>query len=144
MQYIHAWLTAMYAYLIDVGAPLVTGELVLIGETIVPDGNTAETDLVRPNYTTYADAAIAAFVPAVDGTGVPYLAVPPKVFSPTAETNLPQYIYGAGILDAAGNLVVVSMFAQPIQLSFAGQQLHVTGKIYMDPLIASVIEAYTE
>lgn len=144
MTFIIAFLQALYELATDTGNFLETGELMLIGEDFELDPDLVVGDLVAPVYTTYANAAIAAWTPAVDGQGIPYISAAPAIFSPTAGTGLPVLIYGAAILDANGDLVAVSKFPSPLQLSFATQQLHVTAKVKLGLASPVVIEAYVE
>ena len=144
MGYVFDWLAKMYAALSAASNPLETGKLVLLGQPLTYTGNEAAGDITKPNFTGYADYTISAFVAAIDSNGVPYLSVAPHVFSPTNGTNLPQYIYGAAILDTDGDLVLLNNWATPLQLSRAGQQLHVSPKVKLAPTIQVEIEAYVE
>lgn len=143
-QFIYAWLTAMYAALVGTGAILETAELRLAMDPVEGGGDAAEGDIVVPTFTGYLDAAIAAWTPAVDVNGVPYLTADPIVFSPTNDTNLPQYVSGAGILDANGDLVGYCNFEEPLLLSLPGQQLHVTPRVKFNDKNFLEIEAHVE
>jgi hypothetical protein len=140
IQFIYAWLTKIYGELTGAGLPLVTGTMKLLGEPLVWDGTQVVGDVVEPVYTGYADAAIAAWTPAVNETGVPFLTADPSVFSPTDAVGLPVFIYGAAIVDADGDLVAISVWDAPLQFTLPDQQLHVTAKVFLDPTTPTEIE----
>jgi hypothetical protein len=134
---INSYIALMLAALTEAGADLETGELVLFSEPYDPD-------IVRPTFSGYADAAIAAWLSGVNSEGEPFVYAAPKLFSPTDATNLPQYIYGAAILDSNGIIVGYSNWEAPLQLSLADQVLHVTPKVSINPTNSVELEGYVE
>jgi hypothetical protein len=143
-SFLNAYIAAMLAVLTDTGADLETGELILLSEPYDPETMPLEKDIVRPTFTGYADAAIAAWLAGVNGEGEPYIYAAPIVFSPTNDTNLPQYIYGAAILDSTGAIVGYSNWADPLQLSLSGQVMHAMPKVSINPNNPVEIEGYVE
>lgn len=144
MQFTAAALTEIYDAISAEDAFLETATLKLAMNNLTPTKDTVAADITPPNFTGYTAPAIAAWTSAVDIQGVPYLCAAPSVLSPTDAVNLPMNIYGAGVLDSAGALVCYSKFPQPLLISRANQQLHITAKIKLNDVQTVELEGYVE
>lgn len=135
-----ALISAIYAWLIDVGNPLETCTLHLYSNTIDWTNPVVIGDLTEVAFTGYAAAAVV-YAEATDSGGNPYLGHAPSVFTATAATGLPITIQGAYVTTAAG-LQFGGAFANPLVLSKNGQTLHAMLPYQLPPNVTVQAEGF--
>lgn len=103
-----------------------------------------EGDLTVPTYTTYADATMTGASVNVDSEGKSYIQWAATEYVPTADTNLPQSIYGCAILASDDTLLAVSKFDAPASLLYADQVMTVLPKFRLGDTLSNNIVATVE
>lgn len=133
-------ISAIYAFLIDVGNPMETCTLHLYTNDVDWSGPVVIGDITEAAFTGYVAPAVT-YTAATDGSGLPYLNHPPAVFTCTGATGLPVGIKGAYVTNAAG-LLFGAAAAAPVTLNQNGQVMHATLPFQIFPTSDNTAELF--
>lgn len=140
----NASLAAVLAELIVTDNLLDGAQLMLLAAPpeLLPTMVTA--DLEELAATGYARLTPATPAAAVDGDNLPYISYAPINVTLTDAGDLPVTIYGAAWIDDGGNLLDVSLLAEPVTVSYASQVIHVQPEFRFSREAGNEIDIHVE